>query len=217
MTAARSTQIRGGARERRLGACAGYVLRGVSWLMRLRVRVEKPASGDQPGGMIFIFWHESLLAASMALRLHPRRQRQLVALTSASKDGAVIEHAMRVLGIRCVRGSTSRRGLSALMQLKRELAAGHDICITPDGPRGPRRVLQAGSLKLAQLSGCALVPVRLHCSAKTTLKSWDRCQLPWPGARIDLEYQAPIEVPRDLSEADFEHLRQQIETQMRVF
>lgn len=217
MATTRSNEIRGGERERRIGAVAGYVLSGVSWLMRLRVRVKEPVICDQPGGMIFIFWHESLLAASMALRQHPRRQRQLVALTSASKDGAIIEHAMRVLGIRSVRGSTSRRGLQALIELRRELAAGHDICITPDGPRGPRRVLQAGPLKLAQLSGCALVPVRLHCSMKKVLNSWDRCQVPLPGGRIELTYEAPILVPSDLSAADFESLRQQIESQMRVF
>ena len=61
-----------------------------------------------------------------------------------------------------VRGSTSRRGPQALLELTSWSERGYDLAITPDGPRGPCYVVQDGIMSLAQLTGLPILPVSYH-------------------------------------------------------
>jgi lysophospholipid acyltransferase (LPLAT)-like uncharacterized protein len=105
-----------------------------------------------------------------------------------------------------VRGSSSRRGRQALLESARLLGRGHDIAITPDGPRGPAYRVQSGVLALAQLSGRPIVPTSVKIGWKTELKSWDRFQIPWPGATCEVCFHPAIQVPRDATDEDREKL-----------
>jgi lysophospholipid acyltransferase (LPLAT)-like uncharacterized protein len=116
-----------------------------------------------------------------------------------------------VFGLGSVRGSSSRRGVAALVGLKRELSSGTDVCLTPDGPRGPRYVLQAGAVKLAQSSGAPLVPVHVRFSSAWRLKTWDRFVIPKPFSRVTVTFSDPIHIPRVLEEAEFENRRLELE------
>ena len=110
--------------------------------------------------------------------------RRGAALISASRDGELLADAITRFGFDVVRGSSSRLGASAILQLTDVLASGRDVVITPDGPRGPPYELGPGIIFLAQKSGAAVLPVNMEYSSCWRLKSWDRFVLPRPFAKI---------------------------------
>ena len=92
------------------------------------------------------------------------------------------------LGYATVRGSSSKGGSRALIGLMREIAAGRDGAITPDGPRGPARVFAPGAAVAAQRTGALIAPIRARASRAWRLKSWDRFLLPKPFARVTVSF-----------------------------
>ena len=115
-----------------------------------------------------------------------------------------------------VRGSSSRRGPQALLELTTWAERGYDLAITPDGPRGPIYVVQEGVMSLAQLTGLPIVPVSYHVNWKIRVKSWDRFQIPLPFSHCEMIYAKPIFVPREATNAEREKLRLQLETELRA-
>jgi hypothetical protein len=93
---------------------------------------------------------------------------------------------------------------------------GYDLAITPDGPRGPRYEIQEGVISAAQLTGLPIVPVSLYLNWKIQLKSWDKFQIPLPFARCEITVGKIMLVPREISDAERESLRRQLETEMRA-
>jgi lysophospholipid acyltransferase (LPLAT)-like uncharacterized protein len=135
-------------------------------------------------------------------------------LTSASHDGAALARAVGVFGIGSVRGSSSRRGVAALVGLRKALREGSDACITPDGPRGPCHVVQAGIVKLAETSGVPIIPIHVEYSSCRELGTWDRFAIPAPGSRVRVIFDEALAVPAGLSEDDFEAWRRRLEETM---
>lgn len=134
------------------------------------------------GPLIWAFWHNRILGATAAYkRFIPWRHGYV--LTSASKDGEILARVMARLGMGSVRGSTSRRGSHALMELMGVLQRGEDVAITPDGPRGPVYELAPGIIKLAELSGAKIMPLRIDFTRYWELKSWDGFRIPVPFSR----------------------------------
>src|SRR5690606_18607072 len=113
-----------------------------------------------------------------------RPERRITGLVSASRDGAVLAKFLSYLGVRTVRGSSSRFGREAVHSLVQELRAGYDVVVTPDGPRGPMYDMKPGVLLAANRAGARVVLVGVSCRPCFRLKSWDRFQIPWPGARM---------------------------------
>jgi lysophospholipid acyltransferase (LPLAT)-like uncharacterized protein len=146
-------------------------------------------SGRQP---IIAFWHGRILPATWFFR-----HRGIVALTSANFDGQWIARVIEHLGNRTVAGSSSRGGVRALLQLKREIGAGHPVAFALDGPRGPARVPQPGAVWLAGATGSPLLPVHAESSAYWEASSWDRTQVPKPFSRVAFVVGQPIDVGRD--------------------
>jgi hypothetical protein len=135
----------------------------------------------------------------------------LVALISASKDGAFLAAILECFGVQPVRGSSSRRGPQALLELTSWAERDYDLAITPDGPRGPRYVVQEGVMSLAQLTGRPIIPFGFYARRKIQLKSWDGFQIPLPFSRCDLSLGKPIHVPREATNAEREEIRKSIE------
>ena len=98
-------------------------------------------------------------------------------------------------GIATARGSTSRGGRRALLQLTRDMAAGRPAAFTVDGPRGPGYQAQPGAVWLAKATGNPVVPFHVESSPCWTLRSWDRAQVPKPWSRVAIVIGAPLEVP----------------------
>jgi lysophospholipid acyltransferase (LPLAT)-like uncharacterized protein len=115
-----------------------------------------------------------------------------------------------------VRGSSSRRGPQALLELTTWAEHGCDVAITPDGPRGPRYVVQPGAISLAELTGLPIIPVCYRSSWKMQAGSWDRFQIPLPFARVEVVFGEPMHIPRDAGEAERERFRAELEERMRA-
>lgn len=163
--------------------------------------------------LIFPIWHNAIFGWPYVFKKY-LPERTGAVLTSASRDGEVVAGLIEELGGNPVRGSTSRRGAAALIELKHWIQRGHDIALTPDGPRGPKHVLQPGLVKLAQGLGVTIMPMRLIYDRPWRLKSWDRFQIPRPFSRVQLHIGPYVTVATGLNEEEFERERQRIESLM---
>lgn len=141
---------------------------------------------DRP--VVFALWHNRLMVAAELFRQH-RRAREVVALISSSKDGAWLEAFFEEVGIRAARGSSSRRGHQATVELIEALKAGHDVGITPDGPRGPCYRMKEGGLVIARRAGAPVVLLGAVFEEGWRLKSWDRFWVPKPFSRVGVSYE----------------------------
>jgi len=177
------------------------------------------AAGTLSGPMIYCLWHNRL-ALCMGVWCNYVRQHRpkngLAALISASKDGALLACILERFGVQPVRGSSSRRGPQALLELTSWLERGYNLAITPDGPRGPRYVVQPGVIALGQVTGAPVIPVSYHASRKIKLRSWDQFQIPLPFSRCEITVGRPIHFPRNASDEEREALRKQLEDELRA-
>jgi lysophospholipid acyltransferase (LPLAT)-like uncharacterized protein len=78
---------------------------------------------------------------------------RMAALVSASRDGAMMTRVLELFGVEPARGSSSRRGAQALLELAEWTARGYDVAFAPDGPRGPAYQMKPGIVALAQMTG----------------------------------------------------------------
>jgi len=174
----------------------------------LRIRHVHPENLESTPQYIFAFWHAHLL-----VMLHSRYRKPITTMISRSKDGEYIARVFDWYGVDSARGSTSRGGGAALRELIREARAGKNIAFTPDGPRGPARIVKDGVVYAAQMTGLPIVPVVFAARKKKLLRSWDRMVVPMPFSKALFLYGDPIVVPR---EADTEEWRQRVEREMNT-
>jgi len=165
-------------------------------------------SGRQP---IMAFWHGRILPAAYYFR-----RRGIVVITSENFDGEWIAGIIERFGYGTARGSTSRGGRKALLQLTREMAAGKPAGFTIDGPRGPARVAQPGAVWLAKATGNPVLPFHLEANRYWTMKSWDRTQIPKPFATVALAVGEPFMVPSDADDSAIEGARRSLEQRLHA-
>ena len=186
------------------------------WALTLRYKIEDRAGvvGKVTAqNYIASLWHNRLLIFPFVLRrFFPDRHG--AALISASRDGELLADAIKRFDYDVVRGSSSRLGASAILQLSQTLASGRDVVITPDGPRGPAYELGPGIVFLAQKSGASVVPVNIEYSSCWRLKSWDRFILPRPFAKVHVIIGSPHHVELSDTPAQFEAERQRLQQAM---
>jgi lysophospholipid acyltransferase (LPLAT)-like uncharacterized protein len=115
------------------------------------------------------------------------------------------------MGFGTIRGSSTRGGGRALLEIVRTLSEGGDVAVTPDGPKGPRFKVQQGCVIAAMKAGSPIVPIGFDCSRSKRLRSWDRFMVPYPFAKASMVEGDPIEVPRDLDAAGVEEWRAKVE------
>ncbi len=193
----------------------GYRLLQV-WARTLRFEIDDRAGviGTPPNERyIGALWHNRLLLFPYFLRRY-LPQREGAALISASRDGAILADLVERFGYEVVRGSSSRKGASAVRQLAEVIARGKDVVITPDGPRGPAYELGQGIIYLAQQSAAAVVPVNMEYSSCWRVKSWDRFILPKPFATVRVIIGPPHRVGATSNEEEFEQERQRLQAAM---
>jgi lysophospholipid acyltransferase (LPLAT)-like uncharacterized protein len=160
-------------------------------------------------GVVLVFWHERLIAMPW---LWPSAL-SLSALQSPHPDGRMMSYAIGCFGIKTVWGSSNRSPLSGLRGLKRVLDNGDSVAITPDGPRGPARIMAAGPVSIAQMAGKAIVPMCWSVDRYWRATGWDRLIIPKPFANGEFIMGAPITVEK-LDKAALEDTRMAIETAM---
>jgi len=129
------------------------------------------ASGE---AAIIVNWHCRLLAIpSMLGHRFPTAY-----IISASNDGQLISGTVSRLGIETIWGSRSKGAITGYREMRRRLAAGNHVGITPDGPRGPAREAAAGAITLAHASGAPIIPVAWSTRRMHRLDTWDRLAIP---------------------------------------
>jgi lysophospholipid acyltransferase (LPLAT)-like uncharacterized protein len=164
------------------------------------------ASGRQP---VMAFWHGRILPATFYFR-----GRGIVVITSENFDGEWIARIIERFGYGTARGSSTRGGRKAMVQLVRAMKAGKPAGFTLDGPRGPARVAQPGAVWLAGATGNPILPFHLEAASAWTLRSWDRTQIPKPLTNVALVIGEPIEVPHDAMDDVREQVRLTLEARL---
>jgi lysophospholipid acyltransferase (LPLAT)-like uncharacterized protein len=171
------------------------------------------------GSGIFCVWHNRLGLAMPAYYGYVRKKSGssgLAAMVSASKDGGLLAAILECFKVQPVRGSTSRRGPQALLELTTWAERGFDLAITPDGPRGPCYEVQDGVMSLAQITGLPIIPFSYYSRWKLRVNSWDKFQIPLPFSYCEMRFGKPIHVPRGASEEERADLRRQLESTLRT-
>lgn len=197
-----------------IGFCVVCLIRLFSLTFRWRLEDPDDISRNLPDHpLIWVFWHNRVFGVPMAQKKY-LRSRSGAILSSASRDGEIIAATMTRLGYASVRGSSSRRGTSALLGLLDWIKGGYDVAVVPDGPRGPRYRLGPGVVKLAQKTDAKILPIRVNYGSCWRFNSWDRFQLPKPFTTVTVTLEPLIDVPEDLDEEAFEERRLYIEQVM---
>jgi lysophospholipid acyltransferase (LPLAT)-like uncharacterized protein len=143
--------------------------------------------------VIYCTWHENILPLSYYYKkLYLKKQVKFSAVISESRDGRLLASILEKWGMTIISGSSSKKGLSALRSAAREVKEGCNLIITPDGPRGPRRVVKDGIALVSILSEVPVIPVSLFPKKMWRLKSWDRFVIPKPFTKIEVRFGAPI-------------------------
>lgn len=170
------------------------------------------------GPIIYCMWHNRLAVCTEVYRHYKSRRGPtsgVAAMVSASRDGGFLSAILECFKIRPVRGSSSRRGPQALLEMATLAGTGYDLAITPDGPRGPRYVVQDGVMSLAQVTGLPIVPFSFGARRKICLNSWDGFQIPLPFSRCEINVSESIRVPREATDSEREELRRQLERALK--
>lgn len=179
---------------------------GFSWRIRVEEEHQLAAARKLSPNVIFAFWHGRLLPLSFT-----HRNQKIHVLASEHADGEMLGQTIRRLGFGHVRGSSTRGGTRAILELVEKVREGYDLGVTVDGPRGPRGVVKAGVVEVARQTGAAIIPITSASDRHRTFKSWDAFELPAPYARVVVRYGAPIAVPPDADRVMVEARRQDVE------
>jgi len=167
--------------------------------VRLRVdgweKLEKIVAAGK-GGLV-LPWHGVTM-----LPIYYCRNMGFYSIVSLSRDGELQNRLLRSRGFKTIRGSSARQGMRALLESIRRLREGRVMAITPDGPKGPPRKVQPGTVHLAQRSGCPVLPVGVACKPCRRLASWDSHMVPAPFARAVIAFGDPLYVRDDEDEDD---------------
>ncbi len=196
-------------RDRRVIAAAGWVGTNIVRLLSSTLRFDHRSVGSIPVDplqpperepFIYALWHENFL-----IPIAKFGNPGVSALVSRHADGKLLGALIGTTGMRVVHGSTSRGGVSAVRELLRP-GTGH-LAVTPDGPRGPRRVVQPGVAYLASRTGLRIVPIGVGYRRPWRMKSWDSFAVPRPFSRVRCLFGTPITIPAQLhSEALSPHI-----------
>jgi len=206
-------KIRNPAMIRAAGWLGTQAIRGLVRTARVEYKHLGPAVMPPPEEpaprYIFLLWHEYLIVPTF----HFTRPT-VASLISNHADGQLLAAAMRALGMGVVYGSTNRGGVEAVRQIIRDVSGHRHLAITPDGPRGPRRVVQSGAIYLAAKTGMKIAPLGVGYHKPWRLRSWDRFAIPKPTMRAKVVSAEPIEIPKQIRSDSLEVYRQQVQLEL---
>lgn len=213
-------------RSNLIALCAGWLIAAYMVIVKYTTRwdVTLPDATraligtDQ--GLIALTWHSRFLMLNAAWK---RRYQLPHVLISRSRDGQVVAHTSRFLGLKTIRGSAkaavkqkAKGGETAGREITRALKSGGCIVITPDGPRGPRQRMSLGALRLARATGAPIVPCLFAVKNRKVFNSWDRFVLPLPFGRGRIIWGLPITLDPGADDTQLEAIRERLETQMNT-
>jgi len=172
---------------------------GIAATVRFRIVGWEKLTAVRDGGKggLVLPWHGVTM-----LPIYYCRHMGFYSLVSLSNDGDLQDALLRSRGFKTVRGSSGRGGARALLELTRKLQEGGVMAHTPDGPKGPPKKVQPGTIYLAKRSGCPVLPVGVACKPCKRLGSWDSHMVPAPFARAVIFFGDPLTVAPDEDDAE---------------
>lgn len=176
--------------------------------------IERLRAGS--GAAIASFWHSRILGCTRFLQLEVlRRSVPMRVMVSRSEDGEIISRIIESWGAETARGSSSRGGTRAMREMARFLRRPPGLGVTtPDGPRGPSRRAQPGTILLAQLAAVPILPMSFAACRSWRLSSWDRFIVPRPFSRLAIVVRPEIRVPSGADDEERERLRAVLEASL---
>lgn len=204
-------------RNPRLLAAAGWTATRAAYALFRTLRFEYRPLGPSceparvPAGerIIYCIWHENLLLPTVYFG-----RPEIAVLISQHRDGQLLGSLIQSLGMGMVCGSTTRGGVDAVRKLVAGDAPFRHLAVTPDGPRGPRRVVQQGLVYVASRAGMKVACVGVGYRRPWRLGSWDRFAIPKPFTRARCVTAEPIAVPPGLKAGELEPYRLHIQAEM---
>ena len=194
---------------RTMGQTTALVLPALINLIDLKVahydRSADPARPEYNEHVVFSFWHEFL-----GIALPRWGHTPLSILASQHRDGEWVSQTALALGLRIVRGSSTRGGASAIRRLRKQCKE-TSLAITPDGPRGPKRKMAIGPVFMASRLGLPLVTIGMGVNDAWRLKTWDQFVIPKPMSRFRIIFGPKIHVPPKAKREELETIRQSAE------
>ena len=195
-----------------------YFLVGIFGSIIIRILFRTMSTKEIPDGYlrnldrqgkhaIYAFWH-----AHMLLPAYVGRNLDIKVLISQHRDGEYIAQIVQRLGYGVARGSTTRGGAKALLEMIKKIKEESiSLAITPDGPKGPRFVAQSGVILLGQKTQYPIIPIMIYLTKYWELPSWDRFCIPKPFSKARMFYGDPIMVPPKLEKSEVEEYRVSLE------
>ena len=206
-------KIRNRTLNRLLARLACFGLRTLFRTCRVTVVEQQPQTSpyvpNQPARYLYCLWHDSIV-----LHVFAGRHYDLAALVSRHRDGGYLADVMHAIGVRPVRGSSSKGGAEAVKEIVAELHGSH-VAITPDGPRGPRHKIKPGILWLAAKTGRPIMPTIGICDRAWVIRgSWTDLVIPKPFSRVLMLGGEFFHVPADLDRSAQPRYAERLETAM---
>ena len=161
------------------------------WLMTVRIQApdqDTKVITFQGEPTLFVLWHNRLFMTAEIFRRY-RGGHPIYCLVSASNDGAWLAAFFSAVGMRAVRGSSSRFGREAASALVEVLRSGNDVGITPDGPKGPAYEMKPGALIVARRAQARVVLLGIDFESSWRVSSWDGFHLPRPFSRAHARFE----------------------------
>lgn len=195
----------------RAGTVVAHGVRTLARTWRYRIEGEEHLRAIRNTGRaaVFCFWHGRMLELA-PLHLDDR----VGVLVSTHADGVMAERIVAPLGYVPVRGSGRRSPIAGVRGMVRHARSGRDLALAPDAHSAG--TVLPGAVGLARLTGHPLVPVAAAATPCKRVDSWDRFEIPWPGARVHVRYGEPVTVERDARDGELEACRRELEERLRV-
>jgi lysophospholipid acyltransferase (LPLAT)-like uncharacterized protein len=159
--------------------------------------------------IVLVCWHGRLFMGTYFLR-----QRGIAVMASLNRDGEYMAGVVQRFGYSVVRGSSTRGSRGAIVEMLRALRMGKDICLTIDGPRGPRYAAKPGAAYLARKSGNPVMPFNISVKNKWVMNSWDHFIIPKPFTRASFSLGEPIFIGEHASAEEIKSAESQIQYQL---
>ncbi|MGB0935329.1 MAG: lysophospholipid acyltransferase family protein [Alphaproteobacteria bacterium] len=153
------------------------------------------------------FWHGRMGMMTYAWR----HDSPFYMVISSHSDGKLISGAIRHQGIETIAGSSSKGGSEAMRNVLKVLKAGHTVGITPDGPRGPRFIVNPGIINIARMAKVDILPVSYSTTRRVVVSSWDRMVIPLPFGRGIIRWEQPISYDAVSNKDNTDMIKQQLE------
>ncbi len=165
---------------------------------------------NEGAGVLYCFWHGRMLELVVE-----HAWRGIGVLVSSHPDGIMAARIISQLGYVPITGSRRRSPVAGFRAMLRHADSGGDLALTPDAHSDIHRVLP-GAVALARRTGHALLPVAAAAHPCRRIVSWDRFEIPWPGARVLIRYGPPVRVPGNADGTTLKNATVELESRLRV-